>query len=304
MGRGQSAAGQRAFRWSAATGMTDLGKLAGGTGNFSIALGVSANGLVVVGNSDSTPGTQAFMWTAAGGMVGLGDLPGTTFSSVANGVSADGLVIVGQSRSASGPEAYRWTAAGGMVGLGDLAGSLFSSTAIAASADGSVIVGQARSSSGSEAFRWTAATGMQGLGDLPGGSFSSVANAVSADGLTVVGRSNVVPTVPGDAAFIWDQAHGMRNLRNVLISDFGLNLTGWTLSSATGVSADGKQIAGFGTNPSGGSEGWFADLSTPTAAVPEPSSLIVWGLVSLVAALRSRRLFRCNGTSKLRRATP
>jgi hypothetical protein len=136
---------------------------------------------------------------------------------------------------------------------------------------------------------------MQGLGDLPGGSFSSVANAVSEDGLTVVGRSNVGPLNIDEAAFIWDQAHGMRNLRDVLISDYGLDLTGWKLSSATGVSADGKQIAGFGTNPSGGSEGWFADLSATTAAVPEPSSLIVWGLVGLVAAWRTRRHFRCNG---------
>ena len=42
----------------------------------SSALGVSATGLVVVGESESTSGTQAFRWTSGGGIVGLGDLPG------------------------------------------------------------------------------------------------------------------------------------------------------------------------------------------------------------------------------------
>jgi len=52
-----------------------LGDLAGGI-FASSALGVSANGLVVVGESESTSGTQAFRWTSGGGIVGLGDLPG------------------------------------------------------------------------------------------------------------------------------------------------------------------------------------------------------------------------------------
>jgi probable HAF family extracellular repeat protein len=289
VGRGQSATGQHAFRWSATTGMVDLGKLDGG-GTGSVALGVSANGAVVVGNSDSTPGLQAFMWTAATGMVGLGDLPGGTFQSVANGVSASGQVIVGQSRSAAGSEAIRWTATGGMQSLGDLPGGIVLSSALAASADGSVIVGFGNNSAGrTEAFRWTAAGGMQPLGDLPGGNFFSVANAVSADGLTVVGRSNIGPTGLDDAAFVWDQAHGMRNLRSVLTNDFGLNLTGWTLSAATGVNGDGTQIIGFGTNPLGGPEAWIADLSASTAAVPEPSSLMIWTFAAFALSCRVRR---------------
>lgn len=290
VGRSQGTAPvETAFRWSAATGMVDLGKLAGGTGN-AVALGVSNLGAVVVGNSDSTLGIQAFMWTSASGMVGMGDLPGGTFFSSANGVSSNGQVIVGVSRSASGGEAFRWTAATGMVGLGDLPGIIFSSSALAASADGSVIVGFGTDlANKTEAIRWTAATGMVGLGDLPGGSFFSVANAVSGDGLTVVGRSNIGPTNLDDAAFIWDQAHGMRNLQTILTSDFGINLTGWKLTSATGVSADGMQITGIGTNPQGGHESWFVDLAANSAAVPEPSSLVIWGLAGLAICGRFRR---------------
>ena len=72
---------------------------------YSRAHGISADGLVVVGQSTSSSGTEAFRWTASGGMVGLGDLAGGTFNSSANKASADGSVVVGGGRSASGPEA-------------------------------------------------------------------------------------------------------------------------------------------------------------------------------------------------------
>ena len=64
-------------------------------GNQSFALGVNANGTVVVGFSfgPNVP-DQAFRWTAASGMVGLGSLPGF-MSSDARGVNADGKVVVG-----------------------------------------------------------------------------------------------------------------------------------------------------------------------------------------------------------------
>jgi len=52
----------------------------------------------------------------------------------------------------------------------------------------------------------------------------------------------------------------MRRLADVLVSDYGLSLTGWTLVEARGVSADGKVIVGYGTNPSGQGESWIANL--------------------------------------------
>src|SRR5688500_60556 len=75
----------------------------------SAALGVSADGKVVVGSSRSSNGYEAFRWTAAAGMQGLGDLPGGAFASQASGVSADGSVIAGYGTKASGNEAFRWT---------------------------------------------------------------------------------------------------------------------------------------------------------------------------------------------------
>lgn len=65
--------------------------------------------------------------------------------------------------------------------------------------------------------------------------------------------------------FIWDAQRGMRNLETVLIEDFSLDLTGWVLTRATGVSADGSAIIGLGSNPQGHREGWIARLGETSA---------------------------------------
>ena len=59
-----------------------------------------------------------------------------------------------------------------------------------------------------------------------------------------------------DSAFIWDAQNQMRDLRDVLVNDFSLDLTGWTLTQATGISDDGLTIAGEGINPGGDTEAW------------------------------------------------
>jgi probable HAF family extracellular repeat protein len=177
-------------------------------------------------------------------------------------------VIAGYGHSASGIEGFRWTAIDGLDGLGDLPGGDFYSTGRGISADGSVLVGNSNSTNGYEAFRWEGGV-MVGLGDLLGGSFESRAEAVSADGSIVVGFGS---TALGYESFLWDSVNGMRNLQTVLTSDYGLDLTGWTLSEASSISADGMQIVGFGLH-NGNIEGWYADLSS--SAVPEPSSFVL-----------------------------
>jgi probable HAF family extracellular repeat protein len=99
-----------AFRWTAATGMVNLGTLSGDTG--AVANAVSSNGNVVVGQSigqgvtASEPypyGVRAFVWTASTGMQPIQDLLtgyGTNlgeiyFLSSATGISGGGSVIIG-----------------------------------------------------------------------------------------------------------------------------------------------------------------------------------------------------------------
>lgn len=325
---------QEAFRWTAATGLVDLGRLpVRGSGDPG---GISGDGFVVVGAA----GGQAFRWTVAEGAESLGDLPGH-YSSDARDASADGSVVVGVTGAfdigLELPEAFRWTPDTGMVGLGrlDPPGD-GESLADGVSEDGSIVVGAANAFDWF-AFRWTQQTGMVPLAPLPGHS-SCAASDVSPDGVVIVGwcekgseglgtyrlvafrwteqagtielglapahafsRASAVSrfgsVIVGwsgtsavkwsDAqatdAVIWDGAHGMRRLQEVLAAE-GVNLDGWTLRSATDVSADGLTIVGWGTNPEGQIEGWVATL--PPQA---PRCGLGFEVAPFLVALRWRR---------------
>jgi hypothetical protein len=102
---------------------------------------------------------------------------------------------------------------------------------------------------------------MAALGDLPGGGFGSSASDVSADGAVVVGQGT---TALGAEAFVWEADTGMQRLADVL-AGAGVDLAGWTLTSATGVSADGTTIVGTGLNAEGQVEAWRARLVDPPA---------------------------------------
>jgi uncharacterized membrane protein len=283
--------GSQAFRWTQDSGVVTLGDLPGG-GSSSLARAVSADGSTIVGQGASESGLEAFKWTAGGGMTGLGDLPGGSFFSFAYDASADGAVIVGESDSTESTcfacaEAVVWTADGDMIGLGDLPGGVFRSSARGVSADGQFVVGQGFGESGGEAFIWTQDTGMSGLGSSTDAFTESIALDVSADGSVVVGFG---ATDTGQAAFIWDATSGMRVLQEVLTADFGLDLDGWRLQTATAISDDGRVITGIGINPSGATEAWIAQ-------VPEPSIAL---LLSVALLALSRRYKKRRRTGRIR----
>jgi len=87
-----SGATPRAFRWSAATGMVDLGLFGG---QPTAATGVSTDGSVVVGVWGPSYAPGVFRWTAATGM--LDATPATSFflNPVGNALSADGTTLLG-----------------------------------------------------------------------------------------------------------------------------------------------------------------------------------------------------------------
>ncbi|MEZ6190029.1 MAG: hypothetical protein R3C45_01915 [Phycisphaerales bacterium] len=74
---------------------------------------------------------------------------------------------------------------------------------------------------------------------------------------------------------------GLRYLSDLLLLDPTVDLTGWTLLSATGISADGKTIVGYGRNPGGYTEGFIITL-------PEPSTFILLGLGASIQIRRTR----------------
>jgi uncharacterized membrane protein len=134
-----------------------------------------------------------------------------------------------------------------------------------------VIIG----SSNGQAFRWTQETGMVSLGS------NSSASGVSADGSIIVGTS-------ANQAFRWTQKTGIVSLKETLIGE-GLDVSGWTLSSANAISADGFTIVGNGINPSGQSEAWVANLEP----VPEPLT-ILGSMAAIAFAARFERKFSKN----------
>ncbi|BAQ75017.1 outer membrane autotransporter barrel domain-containing protein [Pseudomonas sp. Os17] len=226
----------RAFKYSDATGMVDLGTLGG---NHAYAHAISADGSVVVGKAATPASAHAFKHSDATGMIDLGTLGGA--SSSANGVSADGAVVVGDSLNLQGrTRAFKHTEATGMIDLGTLkADNSGDSLATAVSGDGSVVVGQSdidTDSNVQHAFKYTDANGMTDLGTL--GGTSSQALGISADGQVVVGSSETI--TGGTQAFKHTDANGM-----VELGSWGGD------SSASAASADGRVVVGFAITAEG-----------------------------------------------------
>lgn len=306
----------QAFRWSAATGMVALGTIPGDHG--SVAYGVSNDGNTVATSSSSNishagvwksgagmsslgyvlpgyaqgwakcvsadgailggvvdyPGTWiGFQWTQASGMVAL-----TPASTLINTCSADGSVMAGY----IGSDAGLWTQATGVVSLGRLpiTGHYGSAQATGLSADGSIVVGYDGQGGSQSAFRWTQGTGMIELSHLAGGPRDGQATGVSADGQRIVGWCSTLNN-GSPVAVVWDPQGSVRRLQDILTLDYGMDLTGWTLKQATGISDDGGVIVGWGLDPAGKEEAFVAVL-------PEPATLSLLALGAL-AVLRKRR---------------
>ena len=67
------------------------------------------------------------------------------------------------------------------------------------------------------------------------------------------------------------------------------SLIDWVLLSATGVSANGKIITGFGIDPSGYTEAWVAHLSNVPLAAALPLFATGLGAMGLVGWRRKRK---------------
>ena len=130
----------RAFLWTAADGMRDLGTLGGPS---STARSIN-DARQVVGASDVWPDVHhAFVWTDAGGMVDLGTLGGATSDAFAiNNLGQ----VVGTSLVATGERhPFLWTEATGMT---DLASALGDTAAPRGINDAGQIVGNSGHSPG------------------------------------------------------------------------------------------------------------------------------------------------------------
>jgi len=194
--------------------------------------------------------------------------------SIAYDCDSDGSVVVGDATGAFDDHAFRWTVAGGLEDLGTMTGGN-GSHGRGVSADGSTVVGYGGTSgfTGIRAFRWTSAGGMVSLGAPPG--MASRAYGVSGNGQVVVGV-----LMSPDHAMLWTSSLGMVDL-NTYLPSLGINLTGWTLTAANGVSGDGQTLVGTGTHH-GSTEAWVAHLPAPAAAGSVPDGGDVSGMPLMV----------------------
>jgi uncharacterized membrane protein len=271
------------YRWTSGSGMTLL------PAEFGLhARGINGDGSVIVG---------AFNWWSAAG----GVQPPMPPIDRLYEVSSDGSVFTGtdtSTQNTGGARGYAWSQQDGPISLNPTpeGGSFTDPQSI--SADGKVIIGI-----GGGEIRWTKETGATRLPSLPGGAEPLNANGMSADGSVIVGRASG-GTDPG--AYIWDAVHGSRNLKQVLIEEYGLaaSVAGWDMRQAFAVSADGRTIVGGSAiaaglrttvdgisvlsdvNPQGQQEAWIAFLGTP---VPEPATLLLSMLTLLMACTRRVR---------------
>jgi probable HAF family extracellular repeat protein len=273
--------GNSAFRWTGAGGMVRL-DLTGAT--YANAYAVNFDGSVVSGYIYTGAGKRASIWTNAGAGHGVVQNLGTlctsccggAFSQGYGGISADGTVVSGDGTaqgSCSG-HAFRWVSngagGGAMTDLGHLPGQYATdSLSFGISGDGLVVVGQSQASNNDQAFRWSAATGMQDIGfALTQGDEWSQANAANFDGSIVVGW--FYDAAAGEThPLLWTTARGSEDFQDYL-AGLGVDLSGWVLEYATGISADGLTIIGYGDHY-GQTEGWIADLhpATPPCGSPD-----------------------------------
>ncbi|MEO6014926.1 MAG: autotransporter domain-containing protein [Devosia sp.] len=135
-----------------------------------------------------------------------------------------------------------------------LSGEL-SSGASAVSYDGKIVVGNSRlSSTVIHAFRWIDGMGTD-LGALTGGTYEvSQASDMSADGMIVVGVS--YDAALKTHAVRWDE-NGKLRLISDLLSQGGVDISGWTLTDAMAISNDGMVIMGSGAISNAGGV-WIA----------------------------------------------
>jgi probable HAF family extracellular repeat protein len=257
-----SGGGVEAFRWTAESGMVGIGFMEGMTMSNGWATSADANVIVGMGN-----GPVAIRWSAASGFSEVGQRPEPvrTSTSYAVDVSADGNVVAANMVTGGvPPEGFLWTPEDGMTRLGPW------SHVVALSDDGEAVIGR----NGLAASRWTARDGWIDLGVLPG-SPRTEAMALSADGSIVVGTSEGVSN--NDRAFLWTRSTSLLDLREYLLAQGVSAVEGWRLTSAQGISANGRTIVGTGYSPLGERDYWIV-------TIPEPHTISL-AVVAMLGAI-------------------
>lgn len=245
------------FWWTAESGMHGIGVVGHGDLAGSPVRGISADGSVVVGWTSGDGPTQGYLWTQADGFTTLGLVSGDTLGFAMDASNGASRVVGYGARSVGeggGSGARQYTPDAGWH-------ALFTEeqgAAMSVTADGSMATGRYGSGTTRLALLWSSTDGPAGL-PSPAGTDTAHGWDLSADGSVVVGHAERV----GDGepvATIWIDDVGQFVLQELLQQRFGVELPGWTLTKASGVSDDGLVIVGEGRSPDAEREAWRVEL--------------------------------------------
>lgn len=257
-----------------------------------VAKDVSADGLIMVGYGNVKIGQVGFYADMTDPLLPLVSqltiqdavTLQTLRSSSAEAVSEDGTIIAGYGSTKTANRAFVTIVLDATTDpitlestiLPGIAGGKFAE-AYAMTPDGAIIAGRSDSPKGPQACIWfidetTGEWVVKGLGGLSKKKLDSVATGIAyrvgaADGdLMAVGLSQSI-LYPSEA-FVWagnptleeEEIGYMFDLEYILTKTGVGEASGmgseWILNEATGVSAAGDRIVGWGVNPEGGIEAW------------------------------------------------
>ena len=258
------------------------------------AMDVSADGSIMVGYGNKKTGMMGFYADMTDPLLPVvkeltiqdAVTLQTLRSSSAEAVSADGTIIAGYGSTKRANRAFVTTVIDATTDpitlestiLPMLGGGKFAE-AYAMTPDGAIIAGRSDSPKGPQACIWfrddtqtDAPWVIKGLGALSSKNVDSVATGIAyrlgdvVGELIVVGSSRTV--LYDSEAFVWtgnpvledDEIGYFYDLEYILTKTGTGELSGmgseWILNEATGISASGDRIVGWGINPEGGVEAW------------------------------------------------
>ena len=190
-----AAPGDVGYRWTS-SGATLIPVI---NGSYSPAVGVSNNGLIVVGQAESAGGNYiAYKWTAATGTVAITTSVGAASNSAGNAVSDGGSVVAGYTLVGGNGSPAVWTAA---TGWQPTAVSSSFGSANDITPNGRLVVG----GDGGSSFIWDAVHGERYIKDIltaegvnTGSLILGDATGISDDGTIITGQ-----TFSGGATVPW-----------------------------------------------------------------------------------------------------
>ncbi len=247
--------GHRATLWLAGQGAVDLCE---GESQESCAMAITVDGATVAG----VRGGWACLWRPGQGSQALTLRDPLVLSSQARALSPRGEAIAGCSVSSLGDdrtlcEAVLWLEGEPGRMLGFLPGAhLPISVANAVASDGSVVAGWAASRF---THQFQAVVWKQGEGPYPlpstEGVCMSAALSVSKDGRRIVGYE---ADKTRQHAVLWEEQGSARRIETTVRTEFGQDVAGLHLTSASSISPDGHEVAGTGVDKQGRFTAWRA----------------------------------------------